>query len=308
MSRCSPFVIMLSGADRDVLERRARSYSLPHAVVVRARIVLLAAGGEQNAVIARRLDVHSGVVSKWRKRFALEGLGGLADRKRPGCGVFPAPVVSQVKAMACERRRGGRWRCRGGARRSWPPRPRGRHGGERVGVHVRRWLAEDAIKPWQYRSWIFPRDPDFAAKAGRVLDLYQRLWDGRPLADDEYVISADEKSQLQALSRCHAGLPSAPGRAGRVEFEYERHGTLAYVAAYDVHRARLMGVIAPTTGIAPFTELVTKVMSAEPYASAKRVFWVVDNGSSHAGEASIRRMAQAWPAGRWCTCRCTRPG
>jgi transposase len=298
MSRCSPFVIMLSGADRDVLERRARSYSLPHAVVVRARIVLLAAGGEQNAVIARRLDVHSGVVSKWRKRFALEGLGGLADRKRPGRPrVFPAPVVSQVKAMACEppaRREVAlsRW---SSAELAAQAAAEGMV--ESVSAStVRRWLAEDAIKPWQYRSWIFPRDPDFAAKAGRVLDLYQRLWDGRPLADDEYVISADEKSQLQALSRCHAGLPSAPGRAGRVEFEYKRHGTLAYVAAYDVHRARLMGVIAPTTGIAPFTELVTKVMSAEPYASAKRVFWVVDNGSSHAGQASIRRMAQAWPA------------
>jgi hypothetical protein len=102
-------------------------------------------------------------------------------------------------------------------------------------------------------------DPDFAAKAGRVLDLYERIWDGRPLGDDEYVISADEKSQLQALSRCHPGLPPAPGKTARVEFEYERHGTLAYVAAYDVHRAQLMGTIAPTTGVAPFSELVTKV-------------------------------------------------
>ena len=93
-----------------------------------------------------------------------------------------------------------------------------------------------------------------------------------------------------------------------MEFEYERHGTLAYVAAYDVHRAQLIGTIAPTTGIAPFSELVTKVMTTEPYASAKRVFWVADNGSSHAGKASIRRMAQAWPARRWCTCRYTPPG
>ena len=144
-------------------------------------------------------------------------------------------------------------------------------------------------------SWIFPRDPGFAAKAGRVLDLYERIWDGRPLGDDEYVISADEKSQLQALSRCHPGLPAAPRRTARVEFEYERHGTLAYVAAYDVHRAKLTGTIAPTTGIAPFSDLVRRVMTTEPYASARRVFWVVDNGSSHAGQASIRRMAGAWP-------------
>ncbi len=53
---------------------------------------------------------------------------------------------------------------------------------------VRRWLAADAIKPWQYRSWIFPRDPDFATKAARVLDLYERIWEGRPLGPDDYVI------------------------------------------------------------------------------------------------------------------------
>jgi hypothetical protein len=160
---------------------------------------------------------------------------------------------------------------------------------------VRRWLAEDAIKPWQYRSWIFPRDPDFATKAARVLDLYERVWEGEQLGPDDYVISADEKSQLQALARCHPSLMGAPGRAARVEFEYERHGTLAYFGAYDVHHARLMGTIAPTTGIAPFAELVSKVMTTEPYASARRVFWVVDNGSSHNGRRSVVRMAEAWP-------------
>jgi hypothetical protein len=109
------------------------------------------------------------------------------------------------------------------------------------------------------------------------------------------VISADEKSQLQALSRRHPSLVGAPGRATRVEFEYQRHGTLAYLGPYDVHHARLMGTIAPTTGIVPFSELVTKVMTTEPYASARRVFWVVDNGSSHAGRTSIARMSAAWP-------------
>ena len=84
---------------------------------------------------------------------------------------------------------------------------------------VRRWLAQDAIKPWRYRSWIFPRDPNFAVKAGRVLDLYERVWEGSALGADEYVISADEKSQLQALSRCHPELAPAPGRTRRVEFD-----------------------------------------------------------------------------------------
>jgi len=109
------------------------------------------------------------------------------------------------------------------------------------------------------------------------------------------VISADEKSQLQALRRRHPGLPPGPARPRRVEFEYTRGGTLAHMAAYDVHHATVFGQIAPKTGIKPFTNLVAQVMTTEPYASANRVFWVVDNGSSHHGWRSIQRMEQAWP-------------
>jgi len=115
---------------------------------------------------------------------------------------------------------------------------------------VRRWLHGAAIKPWQFRSWIFPRDPQFAVKAARVLDLYGRLFDGVELGPEDYVISA-EKSQLQALRRCHPDTAPAPGRTRRVEFEYERGGTLAYMAAYDVHAGRLFGSVADTTGIMP---------------------------------------------------------
>ncbi len=128
-----------------------------------------------------------------------------------------------------------------------------------------------------------------------MLDLYQRVREGRELGDDEYVLSTDEKSRLQILSRCHPGLPPGPCRPGRYEFGYERHGTVAYLAAYDVHRAHLTGRVEPTTGIAPFAALANQVMSREPYASARRVFWVADNGSSHRGQASVRRLAAAWP-------------
>lgn len=297
MSRTSPFVVQLSEADRATLEQRARSYTVPHAQVIRAKIVLFAAAGQTNSAIAERIDVHVDVVSRWRKRFCLQGLDGLVDRPRSGRPrTFAATVVAEVKAMACEPPAQrevplSRWSSAELARQAVAE-------GLVVTVSastVRRWLATDAIKPWRYRSWIFPRDPDFASKAGRALDLYARVWEGAALGDDEYVISADEKSQLQALSRCHPERSPAPGRIRRVEFEYERQGTLAYFGAYDVHRAQLMGAVAPTTGIAPFGELVRRVMTAEPYASARRVFWVVDNGSSHAGRASIRRMAAAWP-------------
>ena len=160
---------------------------------------------------------------------------------------------------------------------------------------VRRWLADDALKPWQHRSWIFPRDPRFAVKAGRVLDLYQRQWEGQPLGEDDYVLSADEKPGVQARMRIHPPLPPGPGRAMRAESEYHRYGTLACLAAYDVHHARVMGRCEPSTGIKPFTALIDQVMQAEPYASARRVFWVVDNGASHRNWAAATRLSGAYP-------------
>ncbi len=136
---------------------------------------------------------------------------------------------------------------------------------------------------------------DFAAKATRVLDLYARVWDGIPLSDGEYVISSDEKTSIQARCRCHPTLPPGKSRTMRVNHEYDRGGALAYLAAYDVHRAHVIGLCADTTGIDPFTELVDEVMTQEPYASAKRVFWIVDNGSSHRGQAAIDRLAARYP-------------
>ncbi len=300
MSRRSPFMVQLSSVDRAVLEERAGSRSASHALVVRARIVLLAADGVQNVDIASRVGVCVDVVSRWRKRFCQEGIAGLADRARSGRPRrFGCGVVAGIKAMACE-----------------PPELRqvplsrwssAELAGQAVreglvsaisSSTVRRWLHADAIKPWRHRSWIFPRDPDFAAKASRVLDLYARVWEGVALGKDDYVISADEKSQLQALRRRHPSRPTGPGHVAQVEFEYVRGGTLAYMAAYDVHRARLVGSVADKTGIVPFMELAAKVMSSEPYASARRVYWVVDNGSSHNGQRSIDQMNETWPTVR----------
>ncbi len=210
--------------------------------------------------------------------------------------MFAATVVAGVKALACAlpAEHGlplSRWSCADLADEAIS---RGITAAV-SGSTVRRWLAADAIKPCRHRSWIFPRDPDFAVKAARVLDLYERLWDGRRLRRDEYVISADEKSQLQALRRRHDDLQPGPEQTRRVEFEYIRGGTLSYLAALDVHHATVIGRCAPTTGIVPFGKLVEQVMTQEPYASARRVFWVVDNGSSHAGAASAERMREAWP-------------
>jgi len=204
-------------------------------------------------------------------------------RAAAGPRLFPPEVVVSVKALACE----------------LPSRlgvPLSRlHVAEISGTTIWRWLSEDAIRPWRQRSWIFPRDPAFETKAARVLDLYARTWEGKPLGKKDFVLSADEKTSIQARIRCHATLPGAPGRATRVEHEYARGGALQYIAAWDVHRAQLFGRCEPKTGIEPFSRLVSQFMSTEPYASARRVFLVVDNGSSHRGQKAADRLAARWP-------------
>jgi DDE superfamily endonuclease len=159
---------------------------------------------------------------------------------------------------------------------------------------VWRILDADAIKPWRYEYWIFPRDPKFSEKAGRVLDLYAGSWEGKPLGHRDYVISSDEKTSIQARIRCHTTLPTGPGRPMRVEHEYERGGALQYLAAWDVRRGRVLGRCEAKTGIEPFERLVEQVMRTQPYRSAGRVFWVVDNGSSHRGQAAINRLRKAY--------------
>lgn len=158
---------------------------------------------------------------------------------------------------------------------------------------VWRWLQDDAIRPWQHRTWIFPRDPAFATKAGRILDLYARQWEGKRLHAREFVICADEKTSIQARIRKHPTSP--PRQAARVEHEYTRGGAWAYLAALDVHRAKLFGRCERTTGIAPFDRLVAQVMTQPPYRNARRVFWILDNGSSHRGARSVRRLQTAYP-------------
>ena len=149
-------------------------------------------------------------------------------------------------------------------------------------------LDRDALKPWQHRSWLFPRDPQFAAKAGRVLDLYAGCWEGAAAGPGRLRHQRRREDQhpgAGAAATDHAR--PGPARPMRVEHEYERGGALAYLAAWDVRRGGVVGRCETTTGIAPFGRLVDQVMQQEPYRSAPRVFWIVDNGSSHRGATAV---------------------
>jgi hypothetical protein len=152
-----------------------------------------------------------------------------------------------------------------------------------------------SVSAWAHRCWIFPRDPAFAEKAGRVLDLYEGRWKGKRLTPDDCILATDEKTSIQARSPSHPTLRTAVGRPMRVEHEYKRLGAWAYRAAWDARRAKTHGRCERKTGIVSFERLVDQVMSQQPYRSAERVFWIMDDGSSHRGAPCAARLAYRWP-------------
>ena len=297
MPACRARQVTLTAAERHRLKALAYSHTAGYQQVIRARIVRDAACGYSNAKIACRQGVTVDTVRRWRGRYAEEGLAGLADRPRSGRPPrFTPAQVAEVKALACQLPAET-----GTPLSKWSGQDLAREVIARgiapaiSAATIRRILAADALKPWQHQSWIFIRDPSFTVRATRVLNLYARTYDGIPLGPDEYVLSSDEKTSIQARCRCHPTLPPSAARTMRVNHEYQRRGALAYLGAYDVHRAHVYSHCASTTGIVPFMTLVEKVMTQEPYASAKRVFWVVDNGSSHRGQAAVDRLAKRFP-------------
>ena len=164
--------------------------------------------------------------------------------------LFPPLQIAEVKALACElpAEKGvplSRWSSAELAREAVA-----RGIVERIsGVIVWRWLSADAIRPWNYRSWIFPRDPQFREKAGRILDLYEGRWEGQLLEPGDFVVCADEKPSIQARARKHPTAAAKPKGDGQlVEHEYDQRGALCYLAAWDVRHARIFDRCAPADG------------------------------------------------------------
>jgi transposase len=288
--------VRVTGSQRRELGRLIRSGRSEQRLVARARIVLMAAERLPNAAIAAALGLVEDTVRKWRRRWNSEpGVAALGDAQRSGRPPRFTPVqVARVKAVACTPPGEcglalARWSCPELARHA------AADGIDVSAATVRRWLAEDALKPWQHQSWIFRRDPDFEAKATVVLDLYQGFYQGKPLGPGDRILSIDAKPSIQARGRRHPGQASGRGRPARVEHEYVRHGALALLAALDVHTGQVIADCPATTGIAPFMSLVGTAMLRPRYRDADRVFVVVDNGSDHRGRAAIARLAAAHP-------------
>jgi transposase len=291
-------MITLTAAQQQQWTRWARAATAPQRLARRARIMLGSAAGLGSRRVAQQERMSRTTVQRWRARFLADGCDGLQDRPRGGRPrALPATTRALVVALACERP----------ADRSVPlsryslselAAEAGQVLGSEAGPSrssVWRWLLQDVLRPWRHECGIFPRDPHFLELAGPVLDLYACRWQGKPLWHDEYVLSADEKTSIQARRRLQTTLPPGPHQATRVEHEDERQGAVQYLAAWDVHRAVLFGRCEPKTGKAPFARLVDQVMDQEPYRSARRVFWIVDNGSSHRGARAAAELRGRHP-------------
>jgi len=289
--------VVLTASVRARLKQRVRGRKTPYRDRQRALIVLLAARNWSNARIAAQLGVSQDMVRTWRGRFAQHGLDGLVDLPRSG---RPRRISeldrAQVCALACQlpAETGvplGRW--------SAPELVTELVARGLTGLlsasSVRRILAEHPVKPWRYQSWLFPRDPQFTAKATVVLDLYQGYYQGEPLGPDDRVLCIDAKPSIQARARCHPSTPPEPGQVMRVEHEYQRTGALALLAALDVHTGKVTATTPPTTGITPFMALIDHIMTQPRYRNAPRVFVIVDNGSDHRGQAAIKRLQDRYP-------------
>jgi transposase len=289
--------VTLTAAERTTLNKRARGAKTAYRDRLRARIVLAAARGRDNARIAADLRVTVDTVRKWRGRFAGRGLDGLADLPRCGRPRRISELTrAAVVALACQ------LPAATGVPLSRWTGPELLAEVTRAGTadalsasSVLRILAEHPVKPWQYQSWISPRAPDFEARAAVILDLYQGYYQGKRLQPGDRILSVDAKPSIQARGRCRPTAPAARGTPVRVEHEYVRHGALALLAALDVGTGKVFAATPATTGIAPFMDLIGQVMHRPEYKHAPRVFVIVDNGSDHRGQAAAARLRDAHP-------------
>jgi transposase len=267
---------------RRKLEQIVRAGCSPQRLVLRARIVLAAARGTQNAAIARELGCSVAVVRTWRGRFAVRGIPGLFDKPRSGRPEVHGPsarlaVVAVATSVPPE------------GESAWSHALIAGHlAGRGLAVSpatVGRVLAEARVRPHKVRGWLNRADdPSFWIRAGAVCRLYLNPPPGSVL------ISIDEKTGIQAKSRKHPHIPARPGRDARREFEYVRHGTISIIAAMNVTTGQVIAERIEKNDSAAFTAFLALLHQMIP--PHLRIHLIMDNGSSHTSAAT-----RAWLAG-----------
>ena len=212
--------IHLTQAQRRKLERLSKARSSAQRVKERSKMILLAADGLQNQLIARRLKQDPGKVGRWRQRFAQLGLPGiLKDKSRPGR--IP-PISAARRSRIVKLTLGGK---PAGATH-WSRALMARQAGVSAATVGRVWAAH-GLKPHRFKSFKLSNDPHFAEKLEEIIGLY--------LSPPEHaiVLCCDEKSQIQALDRTQPGLPLKKGRCQTMTHDYQRHGTTSLFAALN---------------------------------------------------------------------------
>jgi transposase len=267
--------LRLAPSVRQELEALARSTRVEARLVQRAKIIVLAAQGLSNAEVARRVGCHIDTVRQWRKRFAEDGrVSTLEDRPRSG---RPARVSAATRCdvvkLACDKP------ANHGVehRETWTYEALATVLRQETDIalsrsEIGRILRNEDFRPHKMRLWLHSPDPDFQAKVRRICDLYLSPPPGA------HVVCVDEKTGMQALGRRFPTKLPAPGRAGRFEFEYVRHGTWALLAAFDVRTGEVVGECKPQRRAEDLVAFMEDLAQAYPKG---QVYIVWDNLNIH---------------------------
>jgi len=258
--------LTLSDGERETLNRLARAQSVPYRQVLQARVLLLAADGVANAVIAEEVGVTAVTVRAWRKRFVADGLAGL-EKIREGRGRKPSisgETVAEIVRLTNTTTPAGatHWSCRTMAKQ--------------VGVSpatVQRIWSDLGLQPHRVETFKVSTDPKFDDKLIDVVGLYLNP------PEKAIVLCMDEKSQIQALDRTQASLPMVPGRAGTMTHDYKRNGTTTLFAALDVLTGTVIGQCLPRHRHTEFIRFLNTIDRETP--DGLQVHLILDNYSTH---------------------------
>ena len=224
--------VTVTDEERKTLERWARGRSAPVRLMQRAKILLLAAAGQENKDIAAAVGVTRQLVGRWRNRYVAQGLAGI-EKDAPGRG-RKATAREAITARIIE------WTTRRKPAHAthWSTRTLAQELGTTRSMVNRVWRANQ-LKPHLSRTFKLSNDPKFVEKATDVVGLYLNP------PEHALVLCCDEKSQIQALDRTQPGLPIKKGRCGTMTHDYKRKGTTTLFAALELAEGRLIGTCMP---------------------------------------------------------------
>jgi transposase len=256
----------VSDLERRELSQLTHSRSAPQGIALRAKIILGAADGVGNKVLARQLSTSVPTVLLWRRRFQEEGLiGVLEDRPRSG---RPKEISAEQEAALIDKTMYSKPK----NATHWSVRTMARDEGLSPATVQRIW-SKHHLQPHRVESFKFSTDPEFVTKVRDIVGLYLDP------PDKAIVLSVDEKSQIQALDRTQPILPLRPGLPERQSHDYQRHGTTTLFAALDVAAGRVIGQCQPRHRHQEFLRFLAKIDAATP--AAMPVHLILDNYGTH---------------------------